>query len=51
MINVPLFFSVAVGENMLFRTAMEETVVSMPPKWKKDLFKSLDETGQKNLLY
>jgi hypothetical protein len=44
-LNFPTLFSIAVGENMLFRTAMEEAVVSMPPKWRKEIFKKLDETG------
>jgi len=31
-------FSLAVGENLLFSSALEEVVVSLPPESKRDLF-------------
>jgi hypothetical protein len=43
--------SVAVGENMLFTTAIEEAVVSLPPRYRKELFKKLDDRGTDLLLF
>jgi hypothetical protein len=36
-------FSMAIGENLLFTTSMEEAVASLHPKYKKELFSKIED--------